>query len=300
MLRSFKLGKLFGIPLYIHSTFILLPIWILLTNRGAGLATSLFLLLYLIAVFTCVVLHELGHALMARFFGIGTESITLFPIGGVARLERMSEKPSEEIAIALAGPAVNLVIAALLAPVALIAILSGAMQGDALFSPEAGVVTVIGRFTTFLWFANVMLLAFNLIPCFPMDGGRVLRALLSLGMGHLRATEMAARIGLLMAFLIASMSVILPVVLDWAANPMLVVLALFVLFAGQQELWMVRRLDAQRRMGRLAQPIPQPELVSVSDEPRPRSDVPFSGVAWDSRYRVWVKWHNGHPVAYWG
>jgi Zn-dependent protease len=300
MLRSFKLGKLFGIPVYIHSTFFLLPIWVLLTAPGSGLANGLLMLMLLAALFSCVVLHELGHALMARFFGIGTESITLYPIGGVARLERMSEKPFEEICIALAGPAVTLVIAALLAPVALLALLSGIMDGAAAFDPAMSWAATAGRFGFYLWYSNIWLLLFNLIPCFPMDGGRVLRAALALGMGHLRATEMAARLGLLMAFLIASLSVILPVVFGWPVNPMLIIVAMFVLFAGQQELWFVRQLDARRRMDRLAHPIPQPALEPVSTEPQPRSDSPFSGVAWDSRYRVWVKWHDGHPVAYWG
>ncbi len=122
MLRSFHIGKLFGIPLYVHSTFFLLPLWALLANSGSGLANGLFVVAGLIALFGCVVLHELGHALMARHFGIGTESITLYPIGGVARLLRMSEKPAEEVCIALAGPAVNLVLAALLTPAALLAL----------------------------------------------------------------------------------------------------------------------------------------------------------------------------------
>ena len=293
MLRSFKLGKLFGIPLYLHSTFLLLPIWVLLTAPGSGLANALLLMLLLAAIFSCVVLHELGHALMARFFGIGTKSITLFPIGGVAQLERMSERPSEEICIALAGPVVNLVLAALLAPVALLALLSGIPQLDMSFTPEMGLAVVVGQFCYYLWTTNVVMLLFNLLPCFPMDGGRVLRALLSLGMGQLRATEMAARLGLLMAFLIAGLSVILPVVLGSSINPWLIVVALFVLFAGQFELWGVRQLHAQRRADGLAHPIAQTELVPVSK-------APFSGVAWDSHYRVWVKWHNGHPVAYWG
>src|SRR6516225_5228716 len=102
MFPSLKLGRYFGIPLYVHSTFLLLPAWVLLNNRGAGLAAALFSLVLLVTVFACVVLHELGHALMARFFGIGTRDITLYPIGGVARLERMSDKPGEEICIALA------------------------------------------------------------------------------------------------------------------------------------------------------------------------------------------------------
>src|SRR6516225_3268825 len=114
MLRSFQIGKLFGIPLYLHSTLLLLPALALLLGGASNLASALLLMAYVAALFGCVVLHELGHTLTARIFGIGTESITLSPIGGVARLERMSEKPGEEICIALAGPAVNVAIAMLL------------------------------------------------------------------------------------------------------------------------------------------------------------------------------------------
>src|SRR5262249_32050435 len=99
MLRSFKIGKLFGIPLYLHTTFFLLPVWVLLASPGIGSLSAIFWMLVLVGLFACVVLHELGHALMARFFGIGTESITLYPIGGVARLERMSEKPARRSAL---------------------------------------------------------------------------------------------------------------------------------------------------------------------------------------------------------
>jgi Zn-dependent protease len=295
MLRSFHIGKLFGIPLYIHSTFFLLPIWVLLANSGFGLASALFVLAGLIALFACVVLHELGHALMARYFGIGTQSITLYPIGGVARLLRMSEKPLEEVCIALAGPAVNLVIAALLSPVALVTFLSG----KTLVGLEPGLSAEAGQFLTVLWLGNVSLLLFNLIPCFPMDGGRVLRALLSMGLGQLRATEIAARIGLFMAFLIAALSVV-------QMSPWPMILAVFVLLAGQWELAGVRRLAAQRRAARLAVAAPQVELVTIpvlpreAEQPRPRPAAPFSGFAWDDRYRVWVQWHNGRPVAYWG
>jgi len=296
MLRTFQIGKLFGIPLTIHSTFLLLPLWMLLTNRGAGLANALLLLIWLIGLFTCVVLHELGHALAARFFGIGTESITLYPIGGVARLQRMSEKPSEEICIALAGPAVNLVLAALLAPAALLALWSGALQPGELFSPERGVVVVLEQLLFLLWSANVFMMLFNLLPCFPMDGGRVLRALLTLGVGRLRATEMSVRVGLVMAILIACLSPLL-------MSPMPLVLAVFVFLVGQVELAGVRQLEAQRRAIR---PVPQAELVAIPVEPaeddgmRCRPHAFFTGVAWDSRARVWVRWHNGHPVAYWG
>lgn len=289
MLRSFRIGKFFGIPLYVHTTFFLLPAWVLLINRGTGPVNALFLMLGLAAVFTCVILHELGHALMARLFGIGTENITLFPIGGVARLRRMSDKPFEEICIALAGPAVNLVLAALLAPLAVLNFLLGVRVGEVLYSPELGFGVALGRLAFWLWSANVMLLLFNLLPCFPMDGGRVLRALLALWKGHLRATEIAVRIGLVVGFFIACLAV--PTL-----SPMPILLAMFVLFAGQMELMNLRQREAERRAARLV----QPDEAAISVEEPPPSSPPFSGVAWDNEYRVWVKWQNGRPVAYWG
>jgi Zn-dependent protease len=228
-----------------------------------------------------VVLHELGHALMARYFGIGTRSITLYPIGGVARLDRMSERPFEEICIALAGPAVNLVIAALLAPVVLLDFLGMSLA------------PLIGQLVFLLWVSNVMLLVFNLLPCFPMDGGRVFRALLAIWKGHLWATEIAVRVGLVMAVLIAALCI--PTL-----SPMPLVLAAFVYFAGQMELMALRQREAQRRAALFALPIVQPELAPIPIEDAPPSPTPFTGVAWDSRYQVWVRWHNGQPVAYWG
>jgi Zn-dependent protease len=292
MLRSFTIGKLFGIPLYIHSTFLLLPVWMLLTNPTSSVASALLMMVWLVGLFSCVVLHELGHALMARFFGIGTESITLYPIGGVARLQRMSEKPAEEVAIALAGPAVNLALAALLAPAAFLALWAGALRPGELFTPERGAAVVVGQMACMLWSANVIMLLFNLLPCFPMDGGRVLRALLTLGMGRLRATEMSVRVGLVMAILIACLSPLL-------MSPMPLILAVFVFFVGQVELAGVRQIEARRRT---AEPVPEALPVEPADAVPTlhRPHASFSGVAWDGRYRVWVRWHNGQPVAYWG
>lgn len=272
MLRSFQIAKLFGIPLYLHTTFFLLPLWLLLANGGLGPAQMLFVLFSLVGVFACVVLHELGHALMARFFGIQTESITLYPIGGVARLRSMSDKPFEEICIALAGPAVNLVLVGLLTPVLMALTLLHATP----FHPDSVLSMGLSGFVFEMWTANLMLLLFNLLPCFPMDGGRVLRALFAFRMGQLRATEIAVRIGMVVAFFIACLSVVLH-------SPMPILLAVFVLVAGQMELLSLRQREAQRR----AAPVPQPTQ-------------PFSGVAWDSRYQVWVQWHDGRPVAYWG
>jgi Zn-dependent protease len=285
MWRSFQIGKLFGIPLYVHTTFFLLPVWILLANSGAGPLNVLFILTALAALFACVVLHELGHALMARFFGIGTESITLYPIGGVARLQRMSEKPFEEICIALAGPAVTLFIVGLLSPLAL----AGMQLYPLISDPEPSLGSVLISLSIWLWRMNLWLFLFNLLPCFPMDGGRVLRALLALWKGQLRATEIAVRVGLVMAFFIACLSLLF-------LSPMPIILAVFVLFAGQMELMSLRQREAQRRAAAFVQPIPGP----IAEEEPPQPNAAFSGVAWDSEYRVWVKWHNGRPVAYWG
>src|SRR5258708_33917761 len=118
MLRSWKIGRAFGIPLYIHPTFVLLPALILLLYRGHEWPVILFVLAGAPAIFACILLHELGHALMARHFGISTRDITLTPIGGIARLERMTDEPSQELLVALAGPAVNVVIPVLLSPLA--------------------------------------------------------------------------------------------------------------------------------------------------------------------------------------
>jgi Zn-dependent protease len=282
MLRSFQIGRLFGIPLYIHTTFFLLPAWLLLYNSGSGPLNALYLLLALVALFACVVLHELGHALMARFFGIGTESITLYPIGGVARLQRMSEKPFEEICIALAGPAVTLALVALLSPLVFV----GTRLVPMMSSPELSLGRLIVLLGFSLWGWNLWLFLFNLLPCFPMDGGRVLRALLALRKGQMRATEIAVRISLVLAFFIACLSPLFQ-------SPMPIVVAVFVLVAGQLELLGLRQREGQRRAALFGQPIETPIGGDETNEA-------FSGVAWDSEYRVWVKWDNGRPVAYWG
>lgn len=292
MFRSFKIGRLFGIPLFVHPTFFLLPAWMLLANYMASAGMALFSMLCLVGLFSCIVLHELGHALMARFFGIGTESITLYPIGGVARLHRMGDQPHEEICIALAGPAVNLVIAGLLTPFVFLMLALGGTHGQALSFSALGPAAMFSRFILYLWTENLLLLGFNLLPGFPMDGGRVLRGVLSLFMQPLRATEIAARVGLLVAFLIAALSIIIH-------SPWPFILAVFVLFAGQQELLFFRQLEAHRRAVAMNGLAPQPVWVPAG-EPQPRPDAPFTGLAWDSRHRVWVKWLNGRPVAYWG
>jgi Zn-dependent protease len=211
MQLSWKIGRVAGIDLYLHPTFLLI---LLLPGVLTGGPLTILLLL---SVFGCVVLHELGHALMARRFGIATEDITLYPIGGVARLRRMPRAPGAELLIALAGPAVNF---ALVAGLSLLGLLIGDPYGA---SP------VFGSFFDELVVVNLVLGLFNLIPAFPMDGGRVLRALLSGWLGRTRATIIAAGVGRLLAVLFGVAALL------WTGNLVHVALAAFIFFAARAE-----------------------------------------------------------------
>jgi Zn-dependent protease/CBS domain-containing protein len=224
-MRGWKLGEVADIGIYIHWSFLILPILVAVSalSSGLGLAAAAQTILFIFAVFGCVVLHELGHALTARRFGIQTHDITLLPIGGVANLERMPERPRDELAVALAGPAVNVVIAGGL-------LLLFAMAGNPGYVLSAS--GLAQSFLVRLFWANVGLVLFNLLPAFPMDGGRVLRALLATQMSHVRATNIAARVGQFMAILF--------VVAGLFGNWMLVFVAGFIYFAGRAEANAVR------------------------------------------------------------
>jgi len=226
---SWRLGSLAGIPVFVHASFSILLVWVAVSHlrRGDGASTLLGGLLFTLSIFACVVLHELGHALAARRFGVRTRDITLLPIGGVARLESMPEKPSHELVVALAGPAVNLVIAAVLLGV--LAFLHGPMG-------PAGLQVASGPFLTRLLWVNVALAAFNLLPAFPMDGGRVLRAALAMRLDRTRATELAARIGQAMALVFG--------VLGLLYNPFLLLIAVFVWMGARAEASMVQMKSA--------------------------------------------------------
>jgi Zn-dependent protease len=215
---SITLFRIAGTEIRIHLTFFLLLLWFAISGyQVAGWEGALDSTLLITAVFGCVVLHELGHALTARRYGITTPSITLLPIGGLARLSRMPEKPSEEVMIAVVGPLVNVVIVGIL-------VLFGA---DLSLNPDQ--ITSYGQgFISQLAVINLYLAAFNLIPAFPMDGGRILRAVLAFRMNRRRATQIAARIGqgLAIAFAIAG--------LIWG-NFLLIFIALFVFLAAAGE-----------------------------------------------------------------
>jgi Zn-dependent protease len=282
MWRSWKLGSAFGIGIYVHWSFLLIPLFVVWSNWSAGgLALVPFLLLLVAGVFTCVVLHELGHALMARHFGIGTRDITLYPIGGVARLERLTEDPLEEVCIALAGPAVNLVLAIGLFSLALL-LWSLGLPPESLLSTSSA-AGLVG----YLLASNIMLGVFNMIPAFPMDGGRVLRALLAMGLGQLRATEIAAPIGMVVAAVVGVALVL------WTKDPLLILLVGFVMFAGRRELVALRYRDAQRRAAAVAAPAGG-EILDVLPA---TEETGFSGFVWDGRARVWQVWRDGRRVS---
>jgi Zn-dependent protease len=222
---AFQVATALGIPIRIHVTFVLLLGYIgfLSVTRGESPFASI---LFILLVFTCVALHELGHAAMAQRFGVRTREIVLYPIGGVARLENI---PSgwAELMIALAGPAVNLVLA-----IGLAFVLAATVPDR---PPLAGMPTGFSGLALKLLVANGMLFLFNLIPAFPMDGGRVLRALLSLNMSQERATDIAATVGQTLAMLFAAIGIFGIPGTPIGANPLLLFIALFVFLGAGQE-----------------------------------------------------------------
>ncbi|MEH6569238.1 MAG: site-2 protease family protein [Halioglobus sp.] len=217
---SWKIARLAGIDVYVHVTFFLLLylVGVSYWNQYATLAAVVSGVGFVLALFSCVVLHELGHSLTARRYGIGTKKITLLPIGGVASLERMPEDSLQEIKVALAGPMVNFVIAAVLyffldAPVE---------------APLSGQLSLTdGSFVYRLMILNMFLGGFNLLPAFPMDGGRVLRAVLALRMDHATATDRAASVGKMFALVMG--------LLGWFYNPFLILIAVFIWFSASME-----------------------------------------------------------------
>ena len=213
---STKIGRIAGIDLYMHATFPLLFVWVgfVYWLQTGTLGGVIFGMSFIAVLFVCVVLHEYGHALTARRYGIGTRYITLLPIGGVAMLERMPKDPGQEIVVALMGPAVNVAIA-----LGLFMILGLTGAGGAA-DQVAGPMLMPANFLQSVLFANIFLAVFNMIPAFPMDGGRVLRAALSFRLGRLQATRLAARIGQGLALLLGLVGLF--------GNPLLILIAVFV------------------------------------------------------------------------
>jgi Zn-dependent protease/CBS domain-containing protein len=221
---SWRIVRIAGIDVFLHWTFLLLLVWLVVSHATAGasapeIAEGVGLVL---AVFACVVFHELGHALTARRYGIPTRDITLLPIGGVARLERIPEEPRQELLIAIAGPAVNVAIAAIL-----LVVISLIDRVGRVYEIDPENLAGTSFFVNLLWF-NVAMVLFNLLPAFPMDGGRVLRAMLATRMSRVRATHIASVVGQGMAILFGAAGILLP---NWA----LLFIAIFVYLGAAAE-----------------------------------------------------------------
>lgn len=221
---SWRLFRVGGVGIYVHVTFFLLLAWVgvanfLLRHRWEDALAGV---IFILVLFTIVVLHEFGHAMTAKRFGIQTRDITLLPIGGVARLVRMPEDPKQELAVALAGPAVNMLLAVLF-----FAVLAMANQFSSTQESLGEFARGGGHFLWDLVKINLILAVFNLLPAFPMDGGRVLRALLATRMNHVRATAIAAKIGQVMALLFG--------IAGLFGNPLLILIAVFVWMGAAQE-----------------------------------------------------------------
>jgi stage IV sporulation protein FB len=228
---SIPIGSVKGTIIRVHFTFLLFLVWIGVAHyaqggRDAALQGVIFILL----LFLCVLLHEFGHVLAARRYGVQTPDITLLPIGGVARLERIPEEPSQELIVALAGPAVNLVIAAVL-----YLVLGGVLPRESMEVQNSG-VSLLARLAS----VNIFLAVFNLIPAFPMDGGRVLRAVLASRLGYSRGTQIAATVGQVVAFGLG--------LLGLMGNPLLIFIAVFVYMGAASEAHAVQMRQVSRGM----------------------------------------------------
>jgi Zn-dependent protease/predicted transcriptional regulator len=234
MTWSFRIGRFFGIDVFVHATFLLLPLWYVIETyyRTRSWWAALDQLVFVLLVFTIIVMHEYGHALTARLFGVKTKDIILLPIGGVARLESIPQKPWQELLIAAAGPAVNVVLAQLcmiwfVLDGGFAAFIQEILTPNVVRDPVKAILDtpMSGR----LLEANILLIIFNLIPAFPMDGGRILRAILAMGLDYVKATWIAARIGQAAAILFVIWG-FLP-----SGSPMLFLIAVMIWTGAMQE-----------------------------------------------------------------
>lgn len=235
-MRSLTLGQIWGIDIRVHPSFGLVLLWAAYhwgVTGGGGFAAVLYGLILVGFVFLCVVLHELGHSIMAMQYGVRVQDITLLPIGGVARLENATLQPRQEVFIALAGPLVNVAILIALLP---LIILYGVLNGY-----DSLIYTAPGRLLFYPFFINVMLVAFNLLPAFPMDGGRVLRAALSAFTGREQATRFAVALGQVLAVLLAIVGL-------WFGDYMLPLVSAFIIIAAYAEGRAVKLESAMRRL----------------------------------------------------
>ncbi|HMB41203.1 MAG TPA: site-2 protease family protein [Balneolaceae bacterium] len=237
MYSSLKIGKFAGIRVQIHWTFWLLFLFIgfFVFSREGTFTDLLWYSLFIAGLFICVVLHEFGHALTAKKYGINTRSITLLPIGGLASLKKMPENPKQELLVAVAGPAVNVVIAIILAIFVPVENFLG-MEAEAL-EQELAMVDA-NNFFFYLLTVNIALVLFNIIPAFPMDGGRIFRALLSMKVGRIKATQVASSLGKFLALLFFLYGLFYGIILS--------VIAVFIWFGAHSENIMIKQIELMK------------------------------------------------------
>ena len=233
---SITLFRIFGIDLKVHWSFVLILAWgafIYSSGPSGPVIGALYGIVVILFLFVCVVLHELGHAVTAKYFKVNVPTITLLPIGGVAQLERMPDKPLQEFLIAVAGPLVNFILAVFLLPVAAIVVglaVNNGSMGSGLTDMWAQMqVPSVSGLVIYLTLTNVLLGVFNLLPAFPMDGGRILRALLALGFPYVQATRIAVYVGRFMAVIFAIWGIL-------GGGIFLLLIAFFVYVGGGSEL----------------------------------------------------------------
>lgn len=225
---SFRVARVSGIDIRVHLTFgLILLIGAAHWGFPYGATGAVFGALFMLTLFACVALHELGHSLVAQRFGVSVKEILLLPIGGVARLGREPSRPVHELLIAIAGPLVNVVIA--------VALIAGSLLvwgpgwfAEGTFARAALAGPSVGTFVASLLFSNVALAVFNMIPALPMDGGRVLRSILAMLLGKLRATTIAATVGQILAAGLGLLGLM-------SSNVILVLIGVFVFFGATQE-----------------------------------------------------------------
>lgn len=226
-MSALEIGTFFGIPVKVHWTFNLLILFIVGMGLYKGMNTEELVgyLVFVLCLFLCVILHEYGHAIAARRYGVKTVDIIISPIGGLARLERLPKKPLQELVVAIAGPLVNVVLGLLIMGGVLIA-----YNDTSVFNvrTENEALTTLSGFFVMLIYANAALFFFNLIPAFPMDGGRILRALLSMKLGRIQATKIASYIG-------RGLAVILMLLAFYTGNYMLIIIGVFVFTMARAE-----------------------------------------------------------------
>ncbi len=238
---SFQLGKIKGIKIKFHWTFIFIILWGAFSyGQNEGIFGLVYGAVLTILIFVIVLLHELGHSFMAMMFGVKVRDITLLPIGGMARLERMPTKPGEELLVAAAGPAVNFILAAAIFPFLFLPFAAQHPKfTNLLFLPAP--LPNLWNILQFLFVVNVSLLLFNLIPAFPMDGGRIFRAFIAIWLGLFRATKVAVWVGQGIAFVMAGYGI-------WSSNLLLIFIAVFIYSAGAAENRVVAVRDVLRNI----------------------------------------------------